>query len=116
MPSSLRPRRQPTASVKRCSRFQRSPSGSRTGRLAKRWHGSRTITRPSKRPHTTRPLEAPKSTAAYSVKVEHLLHARELELALEFAPPCPLAGVRSLQSPPSHAGSGVGAELDLEVE
>src|SRR3954452_10061820 len=96
MPSSLRPCRQPTASVKRCRRFQRSPSGSRTGRLAKRWHGSSVITAPSKLPHTTRPLEAPKSIAANCtggaaaprdpsalVKVEHLLHTLELELSLE---------------------------------
>ena len=35
----------PTASVNRCSRFQRSPSGSRTGRFANRWHSSSEITR-----------------------------------------------------------------------
>src|SRR6188768_586546 len=83
MPSSLRPRNAPTASVNRCRRFQRSPSGSRTGRFAKRWHGSSVITAPSNRPQTTRPLEAPKSIAAYSVKVKHLFNALELELLLE---------------------------------
>src|SRR3954454_11177149 len=92
MPASLRPRNAPTASVKRCSRFQRSPSGSRTGRFANRWHGSSDITEPSKRPQTTRPLEAPKSIAANctggaaappdppaSVKMEDLLEALERE-------------------------------------
>src|SRR3954451_12536617 len=106
MPSSLRPRNAPTASVKRCSRFQRRPSGSRTGRFANRWHGSSVITRPSKRPQTTRPLEAPKSMAANCtgwaaappdppalVKVEHLFDPLERELALEERrhlrlPPC----------------------------
>src|SRR3954453_13436838 len=83
MPSSLRLRSAPTASVKRCSRFQRSPSGSRTGRLANRWHGSNVITEPSKRPQTTRPLEAPKSIAANSRKVEDLFEAIERELLRE---------------------------------
>src|SRR4051794_24373632 len=80
MPSRRRPRRAPTASVKRCSRFQRRPSGSRTGRFTKRWHSSSTIFAPSKRPQTTRPLEAPKSMAAYSVKVEDLLDPFEPRL------------------------------------
>src|SRR4051812_11303417 len=69
------------ASVNRCSRFQRSPSGSRTGRFTNRWHSSSAIVAPSKRPQTTRPLEAPRSIAAYSVKVEHLLHPLEIELS-----------------------------------
>src|ERR1044072_6149269 len=86
MPSSLRPRNAPPASVNRCRRFQRSPSGSRTGRFANRWHGSRAIAAPSNRPQTTRPLEAPKSIAAYSVKVEYLIDALELELAHEERP------------------------------
>src|SRR3954468_5463471 len=64
-------------------RFQRSPSGSRTGRFGKRWHSSSDITPSSSCPTTTRPLEAPRSMAAKSVKVEHLFDAREVELAGE---------------------------------
>src|SRR3954465_208916 len=71
-------RRSPSsASVNRASRFQRSPSGSRTGRLAKRCTTSTSTRAPSKRPRTTRPLSAPRSIAAKSVKVEDLGKAHE---------------------------------------
>src|SRR4051794_30321802 len=67
-----------SASPNSASRFQRSPSGSCTGRLAKRWTSS-SSTRPSaSRPSTTRPLSAPRSTAAYSRKMEDLLEALQL--------------------------------------
>src|SRR3954463_7611877 len=76
MPSSAPPRAArpspSSVSVNRASRFQRSPSGSRTGRLAKRCTTSTSTRAPSKRPRTTRPLSAPRSIAAKSVKVEDL--------------------------------------------
>src|SRR6185437_6212066 len=72
-----------TASVNRCSRFQRSPSGSRTGRFGKRCSSSSVTRPPSRRPSTTRPLDAPRSIAAYSVKVEDLLQPVEGQRSLE---------------------------------
>ena len=46
-----------------------SPSGSRTGRLSKRWASSRaSAARPSKRPTITRPLSAPRSAATKLVR------------------------------------------------
>src|SRR3954454_10927033 len=82
-PANERPCSADSASVNRCSRFQRSPSGSRTGRLGKRWHSSSETTVPSNRPQTTRPLEAPRSMAAKSVKMKHLFEAVERQRVLE---------------------------------
>ena len=71
-------RRPSSASANRCRRFQRSPSGSVTGRLGKRWTSS-SSTRPSVQ--VARPARGrswrPRSIAAYagSGKVEDLLQA-----------------------------------------
>ena len=60
-------------SGKSAIRFQRTPSGSRTGRFGNRWTTVQLDSPSRSRPNTTRPLAAPRSTAAYSVNVEHLL-------------------------------------------
>src|SRR5918999_1446698 len=73
--SSLR--KPPRTSSNRPSGFQRNPSGSPTGPFANRWAISRLTASASNRPRTTRPLSAPRSTAAKSVKVEHLFEAIE---------------------------------------
>src|SRR4051812_42543674 len=69
-------------SANRASRFQRSPSGRRTGRFSNRCTSSSSTRPPCSRPSTTRPLSAPRSTAAYAAvgsgKVEDLLEALEL--------------------------------------
>src|SRR5947207_1017815 len=55
-----------SASVNRCRRFQRIPSGSWTGRFGKRCTTSSETRPPSRRPSTTRPLSAPRSIAVYA--------------------------------------------------
>src|SRR6516162_8465571 len=68
MPSrsaAVRARARPSsASANSCETFQCRPSGSHTGRLAKRRTTSSTTVVPSTRPVTTRPDSAPRSTAA----------------------------------------------------
>src|SRR5829696_354407 len=69
-------------SANKASRFQRRPSGRRTGRFSNRCTSSSSTRPPSSRPSTTRPLSAPRSTAAYAPpglgKVEDLLEALQL--------------------------------------
>src|SRR3954447_12668221 len=78
MPSIEPARRSPASvSVNRCKRFQRSPSGSRTGRFSNRCTSSSPTRSPCRLPVTTRPLVAPRSTAPYLGKVEDLLEAHQ---------------------------------------
>src|SRR3954447_2778746 len=81
MPASREPaaacRSPSSASPNSASRFHRKPSGSRTGRFSNRCTTSSATRSPSNRPRTTRPLSAPRSMAAKSVKVEDLGQPRE---------------------------------------
>src|SRR3954451_14105985 len=70
-------RRPGSVSMNRCKRFQRSPSGSRTGRFSNRCTSSSSTRSPCRLPVTTRPLVAPRSTAPYLGKVEDLLEAHQ---------------------------------------
>src|SRR5579863_4065717 len=66
-----------SVSAKRPGRSQCRPSGRRTDRFAKRCTTSSDMTSPSKRQSTTRPLSAPRSTAANAlVEVEDLTDRR----------------------------------------
>src|SRR3954451_6289769 len=108
-----------SSSEKSASRFQRSPSGRATGRLANRCTTSRSTRSPSKRPSTTRPLSAPRSTAAYptaSLKVEdldqRLIFALEaLAVLLE-----PLGADLEREADAGHGGDGAVSQPRAEEE
>src|SRR4051812_40908235 len=91
-------RRSPaSASPNSASRFHRKPSGSRTGRFSNRGTTSSATRSPSRRPRTTRPLSAPRSMAAKSVKVEDLRQA--LQAGVRPLPGRKLEELRHLRLP-----------------
>src|SRR5262245_42278519 len=74
-PRSAAAPRPSSAPAKSSGRLQWRPSGRRTGRFGKRCTSSSSTRSPTRRPAITRPLDAPRSMAAWtggSLKVEHL--------------------------------------------